>query len=100
MIADGPLGVGSTGFKRHLVHTGHLGRDLGPAQDEAHLGTVTMANGHVPALFDHVGDVIAGLLGGQVLVLHSDLGLVLDERVAADGDDGEFPGHRCTPFLT
>jgi len=79
MIADGPLGVRPTGFKRHLMHAGHLGRDLGPAQDETHLGAVTVAYGHVPALFDHVGYVIAGLLGGQVLVLHSNLGLVLDE---------------------
>ena len=67
----------------HLV-----GGELGAAQDEPHLWAVAVADGDVPAFLDHGDDVMARLLGGDVLVFHGLVLFVLDERVAADRDHG------------
>jgi hypothetical protein len=44
-----------------------------------------VADGHVPALLDHIRDVLAGLTGGLVLILNGLVLPILDERVAANG---------------
>ena len=98
-IANRALGVGAAHIQRNLVHALGLGRDLGPPQDEAHLRAVAVPDDHLVAGLDHVGDMQAGLLRGLVLVFHRLVGGVLDQRIAADGDDCDFLRHSCSaPF--
>ena len=62
-VADRSLGVGSDNVQRRLVHL--AGGQLVAAQDEADLRAVAVGDDHVPAAFDHVGDVLTGLLDGS-----------------------------------
>ncbi len=64
--------------------------DLRAAQDETDLRAIAMTDGHIPAGFDHVGDVVGGFLGGQVLVFNSLVVLVLDQGIAANSDNCDF----------
>ena len=89
-ISDGALAVGTAHIQRHLVHALCLCGDLGTAQDEPDLRSIAVTDGHVPALCDHLGDVDGGLPGSLVLVFHRLVGLVLDQRIAANSDNGEL----------
>ena len=64
--------------------------DLRAAQDETDLRTIAMTDGHIPAGFDHIGDVIGSFLGSLVLILNGLMFFILDQRIAADGDDSYF----------
>ena len=90
LVADGTLRVCAAHIQRDLVHALHLGGDLRAAQDEANLRPVTVADGQVPAGFDHIGDVVGGLAQGLLLSLHADTLFIFDQGVATDGDDSEF----------
>ena len=94
-VADRALAVGAADVERHLVQL--VRGELGAAQDEADLRPVAVADRHVPAVLDHRGDVPAGLAGRDVLVAHRLVLLVLDQRVAADGDNGALAAHRPSP---
>jgi hypothetical protein len=72
------------------MHPRDVGRDLGTAQDEADLRTVSVPDGDVPTLFDHIGDVMRRLTGCLVLILNGLMLLVWNQRIAANGDDGPF----------
>ena len=93
-VADRALAVGAADVERHLVQL--VRRELGAPQDEADLRAVAVADRHVPAVLDHRGDVPAGLAGRDVLVAHRLVLLVLDQRVAADRDDGALAAHRSS----
>ena len=100
-VTDGSLGVSADHVQRGLMHL--AGRQLVSAQDEADLRAVAVGDDHVPALHDHIGDVLARLLDranlrGYVFVL-----FIEDQSVAAYGDDGGFWGglsHRVSPWET
>ena len=85
-VPDCPLRVGADGVERDLVDL--VGRQLGSSKDEPHLRAVAVGNGHVPTLTDHPRDVPAGLARRDVLIADGLMLTVLDERVAADRDDG------------
>jgi len=74
-----------------------MGGQFATAEDEADLRAVAVGHGDIPAGLDHAGDVIGSLVGGLVLVLDGLVLLVLNQRIAADGDDSEFFGHRSVP---
>jgi len=90
-VADGPLRVRAANVQRHFVQL--VRGQFTTAQDEADLRAVAVGHGNVPAGLDHLGDVDGRLIGRVVLVFHRLVLLVLDQGVAADGDDGEFLGH-------
>ncbi len=69
----------------------HLaGCQLVTAQDEADLRAVAVGDDHVPALHDHIGDVLARLLDSADLRGHVFVLFVEDQSVAAYGDDGSL----------
>jgi hypothetical protein len=83
-----------------------LSRQLRAAQDEPDLRAVPMRQEHIPALFDHARHVFARFNGGGVLIVDRLMLRVLDERVAADGDNRDlahgvlrFSGLREQPRL-
>jgi len=65
-------------------------RQLGAPQDESDLRAVPMREEDVPALRDHAHDVPARFDGGGILVGDLLVFRILDERVAADGDDRDL----------
>jgi hypothetical protein len=89
LVPDGALCIRAAHVQRHLVHAFDLRGDLGAAQDEPHLRSVAVTDRQVPACFDHVRDVMGGLAQSLLLVLHVTF-IVLDQRVAANGDDCKF----------
>ena len=50
------------------MHAFHFGGDLRTAQDETNLRAVAVTDRHIPACFDHIGNVMGGFFGGLVLV--------------------------------
>jgi len=62
-------------------------------QDEPHLRAVPVADGHVPPLLDHPYDVDTGLVGSGVLIRHTLVILILDQRITPDGNYGDFLRH-------
>ena len=70
-IADGALAIGAAYIQRHFVHPFHLVGNLRPAQDKSHLRPITMADDHIPALCDHISNVLRAFLSRLVLVLDS-----------------------------
>ena len=86
-VADAALGVGHDEVHRRGVH---LGRgEFVALQDVADLRAVAVGDDGAPAGLDEVGDVGRGFANGVPLVLHLRMLRVLDERVAADGDEGQ-----------
>ena len=63
-----------------------MGGDFGLAQDQPDLGSVAVTDGHVPAGFDHVGDVESGFVGGLVLVLNALVGVIFNQGISTDSD--------------
>jgi hypothetical protein len=49
-----------------------------------------MADRDVPPGFDHVGDMVCGFLGRLILILYGLVLRILDQRVAANSDDGDW----------
>ena len=92
-IADRALAVGTAHIQRDLVHAFHFCGNFRTAQDEADLRSVAVTDGHIPARFDHIGDVVRRLAQRLVLVFHRDVLGVFDQRIAADGNDSNFFGH-------
>jgi len=76
-VPDGPLGVGAAHVEGHLVQL--VPGQLGASEDEADLRPVPVGDGHIPACFDHGGDVRARFARGAVLVLDRLVLGVLDE---------------------
>ena len=95
-VADGPLRVGADNVEGSGVHL--VGCQFVAAQDKADLRAIAVGYDHIPAPFDHIGNVATGLLyrahlRGDVLVL-----LVCDQRVAPDGNHSNL-AHSYPPFV-
>jgi len=74
----------------------HLLGDLGAAQDESHLGSVPVGDDQVPAPLDHAGQMCACLTHSYPLIFDSLVLAIQDQRIAADGDDGDLAlSHWC-----
>ncbi len=67
-----------------------VGGQLGPPEDETDLRAVAMRYGHIPAFGDHLGDMLGRVPGRFVLVGHRLVLLVFNQRVSADGNDGNL----------
>ena len=96
-VADGSLGVGTTHVQRHFVQL--VGGQFGAAQDEPYLRAVAVADGHLPASLDHLGDVISRLAGGHILVFNRSVRLVFDQGVTPDGHNRDLAFVLCHRFL-
>ena len=89
-IADRTLAVGPANVQRYFVQTLYLIGDLRPAEDEAYLRAVAVANRYIPAGFDHIGNVVGGFFSGLVLILDRLVSLIPDKGIAADANHGNF----------
>jgi hypothetical protein len=57
-------------------------------------------DGYFPTLFDHIGDMFAGFMGGDVLVFNGDVFIIFDQRISANCDHSQFSfGHSPTGSL-
>ena len=90
LVAECALGVGDNGIEGHLMQD--AARMFAAEQNEADLRPVPVGDDNAIAMFQQVGDVMHGFDHGGILVRHAHVLRVLDERVAADGDDERFQG--------
>jgi len=88
LIADGTLGVGATAVQRYLVQ--HLLGQLRAQQDEAHLWSVAVRNEDTVTLGHDVGDVIARLTTGPVLIEDRRVLRIFDQRVTTNSNDDQL----------
>ncbi len=72
------------------MHAFCFGSDLRAAQDKANLRAVAVADHHLIAGLDHVGNMDAGLLGSIILVFDRLMLGILDQGIAADCDNSNF----------
>ena len=91
-VTDGALAVCAADIQRHLMHAFVLRCNLRAAQDKADLGTVAVADGNFPARFNHVRNMIRCLFGRLILIFNRLMFRILDQRIAADGHNGNFTG--------
>jgi AI-2 transport protein TqsA len=90
LVADGALRIRAAHVQGHFVHALNLVRDLRAPQDESHLGTVAVPDGQIPPVRDHLRKVVGGIPQCFLLVLHRLVLHIGDQRVAANGDDGDL----------
>ena len=95
MVADIALAHGAADVKGH-------GRDHFPGRlpcqdDAAHLGAVSVDDGHFIAPQGDIGKVGAGLLDHAELALGGGVAVLALQGVASQGND-EFFVHRRSPF--
>ncbi len=88
LVAERALSVGDDGIERDLVED--AARVFAAQQDEADLRAVAVRDDDAVAAFQQVRDMAGGLDHGRILVRHAHVLRVLDERVAADGDDNRL----------
>jgi hypothetical protein len=86
-IANGALAVSAANIQGHLVHAFDFMGDLGAPQDKTNLRPVAMPDDHIPAGFEHIGDVECRFAGRLILVFHRLVVFIFDQGISADGDD-------------
>ena len=92
-VANSALGIRAARVERYSVN--HVAGIFGAQQDKADLRAVAVGDDHVPALVNHVGDVDSGFSHGSELVRDAFMCFIFDERVASDGNNGQFT-HRTS----
>jgi hypothetical protein len=69
---------------------------FGAAKYKTNLRPVAVTNSHVPALLDHRSDMLTGFTGGSILIFDRFMGLIFNQRIASDCNDGNFVIHNTT----
>jgi len=82
------------------VHAFIFSRNFGAAQKESNLRAISMTNGHIPAGFDHVRNVLRGFCGGCILILDGNFFGIENERITTNCDNCQLFRHFLQiPFL-
>ena len=88
LISDRALRIRAADIQRDFMHPFILCRDLRAPQNEPNLRPVAMTDGQVPSGFDHIRHMMGSLTQSLLLVLHSDVFIILNQRITTDSDYG------------
>jgi len=77
-VPDRPLRIRATHIEWNLMHAFHLGGDLRATQNETNLRSIAMSDRYIPALLDHIGDMVCGFTQRAFLILNRLMMRILD----------------------